>query len=39
MARRSGSAIQPTVGLGTNTTLWLAGDGRHDGSVFRFAMR
>ena len=29
----------PTVGQGTNTTLWLASNGPHDGRLFRFAMR
>lgn len=29
----------PTVGHGTNTTLWLASNGPHDGRLFRFAMR
>ncbi len=29
----------PAVGRGTNTTLWLASNGPHDGRLFRFAMR
>ena len=29
----------PTVGHGTNTTLWLASNGPRDGRLFRFAMR
>ena len=29
----------PTVGRGTNTTLWLAATARTDGRLFRFAMR
>ncbi len=29
----------PTVGRGTNTTLWLASNGPGDGRLFRFAMR
>jgi hypothetical protein len=29
----------PTVGQSTNTTLWLASNGTHDGRLFRFAMR
>ena len=29
----------PTVGQSTNTTLWLASNGPHDGRLFRFAMR
>jgi hypothetical protein len=29
----------PTVGRGTNTTLWLASNGPHDGRLFRFTMR
>lgn len=29
----------PTVGRGTNTTLWMASNGPHDGRLFRFAMR
>lgn len=29
----------PTVGRGSDTTLWLASNGRHHGRLFRFAMR
>jgi hypothetical protein len=27
------------AGRGTNTTLWLASNGPHDGRLFRFVMR
>jgi hypothetical protein len=33
------ASFLPTVGRGTNTTLWLASNGPHDGRLFRFAMR
>jgi hypothetical protein len=29
----------PMAGRGTNTTLWLASNGPHDGRLFRFVMR
>ena len=33
------ASFLPTVGRGTNSTLWLAGNGPRDGRLFRFAMR
>ena len=33
------ASFLPTVGRGTNTTLWLATNDPRDGRLFRFAMR
>jgi hypothetical protein len=33
------ASFLPTVGRGTNSTLWLASNGPRDGRLFRFAMR